>query len=352
MDGIIFIFAFISLSIAGAFLTQAIRSYTIRRSIFDIPNDRSSHTLPTPRGGGLAIVIITVSSLVAVQAIHPLCTWPCLVTYLTGSVLTAVIGWLDDVHPLPASLRFCVQAVSASFIISGFGFFKTMVFPILGQVSFGLIGLPLTFLWIVGLSNSYNFMDGIDGIAGCQAVMAGLGWAFGGWYLGLPLITILGTLLAASSAGFLWHNWPPASIFMGDVGSVFLGYSFASLAVIGSQKNPSLGLVGILLVWPFIFDTSLTFFRRLKNGENIFAAHRTHIYQRLVISGHDHRIVTLLYGGLDVLGIIFSLLIMRKKQWADIMLIFLLPLMCLSLWGYTAKREKIHPATLRAMIPR
>ena len=115
------------------------------------------------------------------------------------------------------------------------------------------------------------------------------GWTFLGWSDNQPLVAALGLLLAAASLGFLGHNWPLARIFMGDVGSAFLGYTFAVLPVVAAQHNPRLAVAGVLLVWPFLF--------RLRHRENIFAAHRSHLYQRLVIAGYSHRTVTLLDPG-------------------------------------------------------
>ena len=127
---------------------------------------------------------------------------------------------------------------------------------------------------------------------------------------------------------------------MGDVGSAFLGYSFACLAVISSKEDPALAFSGVLLVWPFVFDTVFTFFRRLKNGENVFSAHRSHLYQRLVISGFSHRTVTLLYAALDILGVSLALLVVMKKPWSDLIVLTVLPLACFGLWGLTVMRER------------
>jgi UDP-N-acetylmuramyl pentapeptide phosphotransferase/UDP-N-acetylglucosamine-1-phosphate transferase len=139
--------------------------------------------------------------------------------------------------------------------------------PFLGDLRLYSLGIPIALFWIMGLTNAYNFMDGIDGIAAGQAIVAGLGWAVIGWVNGQPLVGVLGVLIAATSLGFLGHNWPPARIFMGDVGSAFLGYTFAILPLMfapGSAGTDStVALIwAILLVWPFLFDTSYTLMRR------------------------------------------------------------------------------------------
>src|SRR6185436_11775719 len=131
------------------------------------------------------------------------------------------------------------------------------------------LGFTITFFWIVGLTNAYNFMDGIDGIAGGQALVAGIGWTAIGWLDGQSHIVVFGLLLAATNLGFLFHNWSPARIFMGDVGSAFLGYSFAVLPLMLSSQSTGrtgfkLALAAILPVWPFVFDSTFTILRRLR----------------------------------------------------------------------------------------
>jgi UDP-N-acetylmuramyl pentapeptide phosphotransferase/UDP-N-acetylglucosamine-1-phosphate transferase len=129
---------------------------------------------------------------------------------------------------------------------------------------------------------------------------------------------------------------------MGDVGSAFLGFTFAALAVAAAQRDPRIALVGILFVWPFVFDATFTLLRRLKNGENIFAAHRSHLYQRLVIVGYSHRFVTLLYMGLAAWGTIWGLMWSRSIAGSETVIIVTIPLLCLTLWMFVNRRERAH----------
>jgi len=336
---VVALFAGVVLSYIGV---RGLRGWAERHRILDTPNERSSHSRPTPHGGGLAIVLVTLVTgwLIYYQLSSPSVSWLALLGYTVGAALIAAISWLDDLQTLPRWVRFTSHSAGAILIIICSGYWGVIIFPLLGQFKLGPLGLPITFFWIVGLTNAYNFMDGIDGIAGGQAVLAGLGWATIGILMDLPFVGTLGALLAATSLGFLFHNWPPARIFMGDVGSAFLGYSFACLAIMGANSKPSLGIVGVLLVWPFVFDTIFTFFRRLKNRENVFSAHRSHLYQRLVISGYSHRAVTLIYMGLDVLGLLFALLFLLKNRWTDLFVIITLLLSCFGLWGFTVIREQ------------
>ncbi len=295
----------------GAMITSYVGVAYLRRwaerRMLDIPNERSSHTRPTPRGGGLAIVAVTLvgGSLFLFYA-HTEPTLPQWVFYSIGALLVAGVSWLDDLRSLPHQARFVAHAVAALVVMVGLGVWRQLVLPVIGVLHLDWLGWPLTFLWIVGLTNAYNFMDGIDGIAAGQGIVAGVGWGIIGLITGNPFLTSLGFLLAASCLGFLWHNWPPARIFMGDVGSAFLGYSFAVLAVIASQSDPRLAFIGILFVWPFVFDAVFTFFRRLRNHENVFEAHRSHLYQRLVIAGYSHGAVSTLYICLAGVGVVLG----------------------------------------------
>jgi len=270
--------------------------------------------MPTPRGAGAVIVATTLSIWLAFNLVGP--DEACLWTPWLGALLVAVIGWLDDVHTLSSELRLGVHCSAAIVGILGTGTWRTVTISGVVNLSLGWFGFPFTLIWIVGLINAYNFMDGIDGIAGSQAVVAGAGWFILGVLWDAPTVAGLGLVLAASSLGFLIHNWHPASIFMGDVSSGFLGYMFAILPLMqnGDSSHSVTLLPGILLVWPFLFDTILTFVRRLKNGEDVLAPHRSHLYQRLVISGFSHQTVTLLYAGLAALGLIFVLV----AQWQPV----------------------------------
>jgi UDP-N-acetylmuramyl pentapeptide phosphotransferase/UDP-N-acetylglucosamine-1-phosphate transferase len=260
--------------------------------------------------------------------------------YAIGAVLIIAISGWDDLRSLPNRLRFAAHLLAACIAVWGCGYWATIALPGLGNVTLGLAGLPVTILWIVGLTNAYNFMDGIDGIAGGQAVAAGIGWAVLGWLTGQPLVSILGLLLAATNLGFLGHNWPPARIFMGDVGSAFLGYTFAVLPVIAAQHNPRLAVAGVLLVWPFVFDAAFTFLRRLRHRENVFAAHRSHLYQRLIIAGYSHRFVALLYIGLALAGVILALAWYSGNQAGNLAPVLASPLLCVGLWRYVVGREQ------------
>lgn len=307
--------------------------------ILDIPNERSLHSELTPRGGGLAIVIVTLICSGVLWFIIPL--WPIndLLILGLGAVLVAGISFWDDIHPLPYWIRFTVHIAAAGIVVMGIGTWQVVQLPLIGTLDLSWLGLPLTLLWIIGLTNAYNFMDGIDGIAGGQAVVAGLGWILLGWLDSQPLVATLGLLLAASSLGFLGHNWSPARIFMGDVGSAFLGYTFAVLPIVASQHDPRFAFAGVLLVWPFVFDTTFTFLRRLLHREKVFTAHRSHLYQRLVSTGFSHKKVASLYIGLAIMGLVCSVVLVLEWRWADYLTVIVIVVAPLILWLGTRWRE-------------
>ena len=332
-------FSFSSLVLSYYFVF-ALRRWTERGKIFDIPNERSSHTRPVPRGGGIAIVLLTLIGLFVYAWLNPEWTIFSISAYVFGAFLISAVSWLDDLRSLGVKLRLSAHSLGAIIAISGIGYWHTINFPFLGQIHLGWIGLPVTFLWIVGLTNAYNFMDGIDGIAGGQAVVAGIGWGVLGWLSNQPTIGILGFLLAGSSLGFLGHNWPPARIFMGDVGSAFLGYTLAVLPVIEAQNDSHLALPGALFVWPFLFDTVFTFSRRLRNRENVFEAHRSHLYQRLVVIGYSHRVVSILFVGLALIGVFLSLIWFLGIDGSSSAVALGVPFLCISTYAFVNFQER------------
>ncbi len=313
-----------------------VRTWAERRSILAIPNVRSSHDLPMPLGGGLAIVAVTLAGFLLYAVFAVQWPWTAILAYVLGAMLVAAVSWVDDLRSLPATARLIAHVLAAVIGILGLGYWHSLGFSWPYDFELSWLGLVISFVWIVGMTNAYNFMDGIDGIAASQAVVAGVGWAILGWISDQHLVSVLGLLLASSSLGFLGHNWPPASIFMGDAGSAFLGYSLALLPIIAAQVEPRFVLAGALLVWPFVFDTAFTFLRRLLKGENVLSAHRGHLYQRLVIAGRSHRFVTLLYILLAISGAMLAFVWLR---WPSFSVGIGLAAGCLALWGFVRQQE-------------
>jgi Fuc2NAc and GlcNAc transferase len=283
-------FIFAAATVSSAAIVWLVRRWAESRRIFDFPNERSSHSIPTPRGGGIGIVVVTVAGMLLTK--QPL-------TLILCGLAIAGISWLDDLRGVPSAIRLMVHLGAAVATTISLGAWSHV-----GSINLGAAGWCFTVLWIAGLTNAFNFMDGIDGIAALQAVIAGLGWVVLASLGNAPALAVPGLLLAGSALGFLIQNWQPARIFMGDVGAAFLGYELAALTVLASTRGAHLAAAGVLLVWPFVFDTVFTILRRASRSENILKAHRSHLYQRLNQSGADHASVALFYGALAILGVL------------------------------------------------
>jgi UDP-GlcNAc:undecaprenyl-phosphate/decaprenyl-phosphate GlcNAc-1-phosphate transferase len=331
----------VSALILSYLIVAAIRLWMLDHNYLDYPNNRSMHLIPTPRGGGLAIVIVTyilVGILWYLERPLPVKGVACI---LVGGLLVAGISYWDDLHSLPFWIRFSVHLVVAGMIVFGYGSLQIFKLPFLELRNFGWVGIPMTFIWIVGLINAYNFMDGIDGLAGGQGVVTGLGWAILGWLSGQFLIAGTGLIIGLSCLGFLGHNWPPARIFMGDVGSAFLGYTFAVMTVVAGMHDPRLIFAGAILVWPFIFDTVLTFLRRLIHGENVFTPHCSHFYQRWVAAGFSQKKIALIYIGMSTIGLIGAIGLITAWRWADYLAVIMVIIISLIIWLGTNMKERL-----------
>ena len=265
--------------------------------------------------------------------------WNIFWAFLGGAVTIALVSWIDDLRSLLPTFRFGVHFLSSFIVVIAVGYWQEIEIPVFGLIELNWEGWLVTVLWIVGAINAYNFMDGLDGIAGGQGVVAGLGWAVLGWLLAQPVVLVLGLLLAAASLGFLLHNWQPAKIFMGDVGSAFLGFSFAVLPLL-LQDQPQAPVWGFLLVWSFVFDAAYTFLRRLLKREAVFSAHRSHLYQRLVISGLSHPVVSSYYIGMALVGVVCAVGLAQDWPGAEVGTVVSIFSLCIFLYVFTHWREK------------
>lgn len=276
---------------------EVFRRWSLRREILDLPNERSSHTQPTPVGGGLVIVLVSLFFYIFFLLYNNFeIRW----AYVLGALIVALVSWLDDLFSVPVVWRFLCHSFAALIANWEFGGFSSLYVPFVGEFNLYYFAPAILFFWIVWMINAYNFMDGIDGIAGIQAITASVGWILISYKFGLEITGFYASVLAASGLGFILLNWQPARIFMGDVGSAFLGYTFALMPLMAGsekpQKSPAFLIAAVLLLWMFIFDTLLTVIIRFLQGKKIWEAHREHLYQKIVIRGYSHQFVTALYG--------------------------------------------------------
>ena len=282
---------YIILLLLSFLLTYIIKNYYIKNALVDEINDRSSHSVPTPHGGGIAIAITWFIGLVYLYLTHGIDS--SLFLALMVGVVISVVSFFDDLYQLSAKVRLLAQsfvAFSGLYFLGGFG-----------SLDFGFFSIEnvfitniFAFLLIVWFINLYNFLDGINGYAGSEIVFLSIAGylLFGGEHF---------LVLAAASLGFLYWNFGDAKIFMGDVGSTLLGYNVAIFTLYYANKEPSNLWVWVILFGVFWFDATLTLIRRKLNGEQLSVAHKKHAYQRLNQSGWSHFKVTNYSIGLNII---------------------------------------------------
>ena len=278
----------------SALLTYLVLRHSERAGIVDVPNERSSHTAPTPRGGGIAIVIVVLASYVYTGAAS-VAGIPGHLAIAIGSALIALVGYVDDRVNVSSRIRFLVQVIGAAIVV--FTLASAGVEPLFGASgAIAVASLPVAVVYIVWMTNLFNFMDGIDGIAAAEAAFIGTAMSVILMRTGPDTargFIVIYQLLAAGCIGFLVFNWPPARIFMGDVGSAFLGFVIAAMSIAAAAAAAAPIWTTLILAGVFIVDATITLFARLLTGQRWFEAHRSHAYQHLAVSLGSHRKVTL-----------------------------------------------------------
>ena len=298
-------------------LTYFIKNYAAKKSLLAAVNERSLHVKATPYGGGIAIMISWSLGLLYLYMYDKIASE--LFYALIMGVILSIVSYADDLFELSAKFRLFVQGAVAIGGLIALGGLESLDFKVL-VIENQIITNGVAFLLIVWFINVYNFIDGIDGYAGSEALFLAFGGLlfFGGEHF---------LVLAASVGGFLIWNWHRAKIFMGDAGSTLLGYSVAIFSIYYANEQ-SLNLwLWVTLFSLFLFDALFTLFRRYKNGEEIFSGHKKHAYQRLVQSGWSHRRVVLWGMGLNV--IIFLLLYLFENIFISLFLSMVLCYMSL-----------------------
>lgn len=278
--------------ILSLLITQWIRNYSVKKEILDIPNERSLHSLPTPRGGGIAIVFTFTLFVLFLAAIGTI-DLNLSMGVVFGGLIVAAIGYCDDLYSLSPKLRIFIHILAATwgvYWIGGCSFLDMGTYK-----SFFLwVGYFLGITGVVWCVNFYNFMDGIDGLAGAEGVFISLTGSIVLWWLGYPSLALVLGLLMAAIAGFTFWNWPPAKIFLGDIGSGYLGYTFGILALYTANKRIlPITFWGIIL-GVFLCDATCTLLLRVYKKKPWYKAHREHAYQELVSKGISHKYTTLI----------------------------------------------------------
>ncbi|MCT4716403.1 glycosyltransferase family 4 protein [Enterobacteriaceae bacterium H18W14] len=305
---LVFIFSFA--------LTWALRIYALKHNVIDIPNQRSSHSVPTPRGGGIAIVISFLVGIIFFCTIEIVSVSQTLSLFIAG-VVTAVVGFLDDHGHIAARWRLLMH-----FLAAAAGLYFLGRFPVIDlfgyQFSAGWLGMLFGLVYLAWMLNLYNFMDGINGLASMEAIafalMSVVVVVFGvPNALEVSQITLL-LLLACAALGFIFWNFPTAKIFMGDAGSGFLGITIGLVVLHVALLDSKLFLAEICLLGVFIVDATITLLRRLIGGKKVYEAHASHTYQILARKYGSHKPVTIGAFIINVVWLLpFALLIAGGK---------------------------------------
>ena len=279
-------------------MTGTLRRYALAKNIIDVPNARSSHSIPTPRGGGVSIVVAFLAALAA-MTFQPGAQADALIALGGAGAVIAVLGFMDDHGHIAARWRLLGHFTAAIWVLFWLGGLPTL--QVFGwALDLGWAGAVVAAVYLVWLLNLYNFMDGIDGIASVEAITVCLGASLLYWVSGQAGMMALPLLLAAAVAGFLFWNFPPAKIFMGDAGSGFLGIVLGGLSLQAAWLSSQLFWCWLILLGVFIVDASYTLIRRLLRGDKVYEAHRSHAYQFASRRYGRHLPVTLSVTALNV----------------------------------------------------
>ena len=280
-------------------LTHLVRKSAIKRNKFDIPNERSSHKNPTPRGGGVAVVAAFVFGLLALLIRGEIAKESFYAIVLPGA-LVAIVGFLDDLGRVTATrLRLIghfVAAVIAIYILGGLS-----PMPLFTEtLNLGLVGNIIAVLFLVWMLNLFNFMDGIDSITGVEALTSCLVLAIFLFNFSETELWQVPALLCGAVVGFLYFNWPPAKIFLGDIGSGFIGFTIGVISLVIAKTQPLITWATIILLGVFIVDATVTLIRRLISKQQISKAHRSHAFQHLANSADRHLKVSLSIAAVNI----------------------------------------------------
>ena len=309
-----------------------------KHQIVDVENERSSHHGSVPRGGGLVIVGILIFIILAMSLISNRSE----VFIGLGILLTAwgALSWWDDRNDLSARKRLVFQMFIAISTLFAFGYITSLQISNVLFINLPYVGVVITFVGVLWMANLYNFMDGIDGLAASQTIIASITLAFWFWQAGDQHFAFLCLLLSAASYGFLIWNWQPAKIFLGDVGSITLGAFFATLIIFANTRYQIPVISFVLLFSVFVLDATTTILIRLFKGEKVWLPHRSHYYQRITNSGVHHRSVVIVQIILMLLcSIIASLTVLdHDRIGLSVGLIFLLFFISVAIVKYIERK--------------
>ena len=305
-----------ALFLISAIATRQLVANSHRLSTLDIPNERSSHLTPTPRGGGIAFVATSLIGFLLLLFNNTL-DHAHLLALCCAGIIVAIAGHLDDRQKISgATIRLVFHAISAIVLIVGIGF-PSQISIFDRTVNTGIIGSILGVVYLMWLLNLFNFMDGTDGIAASEAIFVCVAGAIlNHRALSDTNFSAVAIVLAASTFGFLLYNWSPAKLFMGDVGSGYLGIVIGGLSLMAAKQQASLLWVWIILLAVFVSDATITLIRRLLRKQKAHVAHRSHAYQHLAIRFNSHSKVALVVLAVNMFWLLPIAFLVADKQLA------------------------------------
>lgn len=335
---------FISFLLA-VIIVPVVRYYSIKKGFVDVPNDRKIHRSPIPRLGGVAIWLCTLLTF----GILVLLSWDYphgngLSGILVGGSIIFLLGLVDDIYNLTPKFKLFVQ-LGAALIAFLLGVKIEILFnPFGNPIILGMWSMPITIIWLVGISNAMNFIDGVDGLAGGVSAISAVTLGVVAIYTHQPISALVAAILAGSMMGFLLFNFHPAKIFMGDSGALFSGFILAALSVTGVLKTVAVTiLLPIMILAVPIMDISYSTFRRLFKGSSPFVADADHIHHRLLKAGFSHnRTVIIFYLLCIAAGSIATIFVGAYRLYLVLVLVILFIMLILANISKARHLEELH----------
>ncbi len=307
--------------IASLILTPLVRKFAFRIGAVDQPNYRKVHTGIMPRIGGLAIFGAFLIGYVILRPEDSHSTG-----ILIGAMLIILTGFLDDMMEITAKAKIVGQLAAAIVVVTWGGLQIDFInLPFGGQLEFGFLSIPITIIWVIGITNAINLIDGLDGLAAGVSTIALISLAIMAGLMGNPFVVATAAILAASSFGFLFFNFHPAKIFMGDTGSLFLGYMISVLALLGFKNVAVISLIiPVIILGVPISDTFFAIVRRIRMKQKISAPDKSHLHHCLIRSGFSHKQTVLIIYGIAALFGLAAILFSQATVWGSVILIVLI----------------------------
>ncbi len=315
-----------------------------KTGLISIPNHRNIHEKPHPCSGGISFAVpVILAELFVILTSHDLIVQQNLTSLIIGSTLILITGIVDDKYNLKARYKLIMQVVIAVLMFF-LGFrIEQITNPFGTSVPTSIMAFPFTIFWYLIIMNAMNLIDGLDGLATGISFICSMVLMFAGFYYHNPTVLISSMFLASGCLSFLFYNYPPSKIFMGDSGSLFLGFQFASISILGTYQLKGLTTMTLLIPVTVLFvpllDTVTSVFRRIKNKQNIFHADKQHIHHRMLKMGFSEKMVMLISWFVTLLFAILALGYIFVNRHIMLVLLLILSIVSGALFYYLVKKE-------------